>query len=284
MATYRGKDLIQQMNAVVVSPGCLAIWGLGQMGVALKGSNQKIVYIDPILSDVVTQKIPEMAGVMDRAFPPPLKPEEVNNADFVFCTHEHLDHTDPLTLGPLAKASPRARFVISGWAQALLDEAEIAADRRLIPLPGKALELDGLQVRSIPAAHYQVELDPLKGSRWMSLLVSWGDAAFFHSGDTLIYPGYLDAIRQLPQADVGMVAANGRNAMREAQDILGNLLPVEAAWMADELGWDVLLGGHNDLFDYNALPAGDLFEAAQRQNAAQKVHVLRPGELYYYIR
>jgi L-ascorbate metabolism protein UlaG (beta-lactamase superfamily) len=254
------------------------------MGVVLKGSNHKIIYVDPILSDVVTQKIPEMVGLMERSFPPPINPEEVTNADYVFCTHEHLDHTDPLTLGPLSKASPNARFVISGWAQALLDEAGIAAERRMVPMPGQVLEMDGVSVRSVAAAHYQVETDPVKGHRWMSLLISWGDVTFFHSGDTLLYPGYIEAIRSLPRADLGLVASNGRNAMREAKDILGNLLPSEAIWMAGELGWDVLLGGHNDLFSYNTLPAGELFEAAQHQNSMQKVHVLRPGELYYYVR
>ncbi len=37
MTTYYGKDLIRQMNDLRVPPVCLAIWGLGQMGVALKG-------------------------------------------------------------------------------------------------------------------------------------------------------------------------------------------------------------------------------------------------------
>ena len=284
MSAHQGLDLIKQIDSVVVSPDCLAVWGLGQMGLVLKGSNQKIIYIDPVLSDVVTIKFPDQVGLMDRSFPPPLKPEEVNNADYVFCTHEHIDHTDPLTLGPLAKASPKAKFVISGWAQDLLDEAGISPERRMVPMPGKALELDGVKVWSVPAAHYKLEEDAERGYRWMSLLISWGDVTFFHSGDTLLYPGYIDAVRALPKADLGLIAANGRNAMREARDILGNLLPSEAVWMASELGWDVLLGGHNDLFTFNSLPAGELFAAAQAQAPGLKVHVLKPGEVYYYIR
>ena len=284
MTAHRGLDLIKQMNSVVVAPNSLAIWSLGQMGVVLKGSNQKIIYVDPILSDVVTIKFPDQVGLMDRAFPPPLQPEEVSNADYVFCTHEHLDHTDPLTLGPLAKASPQAKFVISGWAHDALDEAGISRERRVVPMPRQTLELGGITLRAIPAAHYKMEEDAERGYRWMSLLIDWGDVRFFHSGDTLLYPGYFEAVRALPKADIGLIAANGRNAMREAKDILGNMLPSEAVWMAAELGWDVLLGGHNDLFTYNTLPAGELFTAAHAQDSMMKVHVLKPGELYYYIR
>jgi L-ascorbate metabolism protein UlaG (beta-lactamase superfamily) len=284
MANRTGKDLIKQMDTWAVAPGCLAIWWLGQMGVALKGSNQKLIYVDPILTDVVTQKIPGTAGKFERAFDPPVKPEEITNADFVLCTHEHLDHTDPLTLGPLAKASPQARFVTSGWAGDLLDEAGIETGRRQFPKPDQALDLDGVKVWGIPAGHYEVENHPVKGYRWLSFLIDWGDVSFFHSGDTLLYPGYLEKIRSLPKADVALLAANGRDAAREAQDVLGNLLPSEAAWMAAELGWDVLLGGHNDLFVWNTLPPGELINAAYRQKPRQKVHLLQPGELYYYVR
>ena len=284
MATRYGKELIKQINHLVVGHGCLAIWGLGQMGVALKGSNQKIIYIDPILTDVVTRLIPGTSGRFDRAFEPPMLPEEITNADYVLCTHEHLDHTDPLTLGPLAQASPQARFVTSGWVSDLLDDAHIAVERRQITQPEQVIELESIRVWGLPAAHYQVESDPVKGYRWLSFLISWGDVTFFHGGDTLLYPGYIEMLRRLPGADIGLLAVNGRDAMREAQDVMGNMLPAEGAWMASELSWDVLLGGHNDLFTWNTLPAGSLADAARQQNPRQKVHLLQPGELYYYIR
>jgi L-ascorbate 6-phosphate lactonase len=115
MATYQNQTLIHQMNNLRVEPGCLAIWGLGQMGVAVKSSDQRIIYIDPILSDVVAIRYPELADQFSRAFPPPLVPADITNAAYVLCTHEHLDHTDPLTLAPLADAvrqhNPRQKFL-----------------------------------------------------------------------------------------------------------------------------------------------------------------------------
>lgn len=276
--------LINQIEGLNVRPGSLAVWGLGQMGVALKTSRQKVIYIDPVLTDVVTRKLPETAGRMDRAFPPPLLPEEIGRADYVLCTHEHFDHTDPYTLGPLAIASPQARFIATAWAENLLDEAGIAPERRIIPQPDQPVELDGLKVYIVPAGHYQVENDPQKGTRWMSLLLDFGDIRFFHTGDTILYPGYLEAIQKLPRAEIGMAAVNGRDTVREWSDAIGNLWPAEAAWLAGQAGWDVLLGGHNDLFAWNSIQPGDLLNAVHKVNPLQKVHFLKPGELYYYIR
>src|ERR1043165_7542025 len=114
MATYTGKDLIRQMNDLRVPAGCLAVWGMGQMGVALKGDDGGLVYIDLCLTDVVAERVTHQAHIFQRAFDAPVAPEDIPNAAYVLCSHEHLDHTDPQTLAPIGKASPNAKFVITG--------------------------------------------------------------------------------------------------------------------------------------------------------------------------
>ena len=277
-------ELIHQMNSLQVSPSCLAIWGLGQMGVALKGSDGRLIYIDPVLTNVVAEKIPAAANKFVRAFPAPINPSEITNASLVLCTHEHLDHTDPLTLGPLAKASPQAKVITTGWCDDLLDEAEIESERRIVPPAEQALDFEGIRITAIPVGHYQVEFDPRRGYRYFSFLVEWNGVVFYHSGDFVIDPGYLERMHAHPTADLALVAANGRDAYREANDCVGNLMPSEAVWLAQELGWDTILPGHNDLFAWNTISTGLLPDAIQRSHPRQRFHILQPGELYYYIR
>lgn len=281
MATRLGTDLIRQMNDLRVPPGCLAIWGLGQMGVALKGDDSGILYIDPCLSDVAALRFRPVEFV--RAFPPPLEPEQVTNARYVLLTHEHLDHTDPLTLGPLGSASPAAQFVTTPWAYAALDEANIPPERRIAARPDEPLTLGNIRVTVVPCAHYNVEHDE-RGYRWLSFHIEWNGVTFYHSGDTVIYPGYMDRLKALPRADVAMLAANGRDTYREQFDVVGNLMPIEAAWLSSELGWDLLIGGHNDLYAWNTVAAGALADELRRLNPRQKYHTLQPGELYLYVR
>jgi L-ascorbate metabolism protein UlaG (beta-lactamase superfamily) len=284
MAVYQDEALIDQMNKLVVNPGCLAVWGLGQMGVALKTEKQMMIYIDPILSNVVAETFPNSAADFQRAFPTPVRADLVTNADVVLCTHEHLDHADPLTLGPICVASPRAVFIAPRWADEQLDQAGVPAERRIVPAMDQYLSVDSVRVWVVPAAHYSVECDSARGCRWLSYLIDTGGIYFFHSGDTILYPGYLERISALPKADLGMVAVNGRDAIREAKGIVGNLLPEEAARMSAQLGWDVLLSGHNDLFEMNTIPASQIADALARVNPRQKFHALQPGELYYYVR
>jgi L-ascorbate metabolism protein UlaG (beta-lactamase superfamily) len=281
MTTCFGTDLIRQMNELHVPPGCLAIWGMGQMGVALKGDDSGIIYIDLCLSNITAERF--LADKFQRAFPPPVEPGQINNAAYVLCTHEHIDHTDPWTLGPLASASPQARFVISGWAHRHLDEVDIAPGRRIVPPADGSIQIGNARLHAIPAVHYELDHDE-RGYRWLGFLLEWNGVTFYHSGDTLIYPGFLDRMKVLPRADVAMVAANGRDAYREQFDVYGNLLPIEAAWLAKELGWDVLIGGHNDLFLWNTLPAGALADSLRQLHPRQKYHALQPGELYLYVR
>ena len=285
MTIYQGKNLIDQMNHLTVQTNCLAVWGLGQMGLAVKGSDGRIIYIDPVLTNVVAIKIPSVADKFTRAFPAPLKPEEVSNADYVFCSHEHLDHTDPLTLGPLAKASQQAKFITTGWAGSLLDESDIETNRRIIPKHGEPLDMDGLRVSVIPAAHDEMEFDPVKGFRFFSFQLEWGGVRLFHSGDTRVTAEYLTHLHALPAADIALVAANGRDEYRKSLDVLGNLQPAEVAWLAMEMGWDMVIGGHNDLFEWNTIGAGSLAEAVHKYHPRQKYRCqLQPGELFYYVK
>lgn len=283
MATHIGQSLIQQMNALEVPAGCVALWALGQMGFALKAGNE-IVYIDPCLSDVAAQRSTDLRSEFARAFPPPLEPSDITNAAYVLCSHEHIDHTDPLTLGPLAQASPKSVIVATGWSHELLDEAGIPAARRYIPQANTPFQLGSLKVTALPAAHYECEHDPARGYRWLSFLLEWNSVTVFHSGDTLATPMVVDQLRNGPRVDLGILAINGRDARRDAWGITGNLWPSEAVWLAADLGWDVLIEGHNDLYAWNTIPASLLGEEARRLASGLKQHSLKPGELYYYVR
>lgn len=280
----QGSALIAQMNALHVPAGSVALWWLGQMGVAVKGPDQQIIYIDPCLTDIINLKWPDPTRGPTRAIETPLQPDEVTNASLVLCSHEHIDHTDCFTLAGIAKASPRARVVATGWAQGELDEAGIAPERRIIPTVGRAIDAGVLKINAIPAAHYTREYDATKGERWLSLHLDWGSVTFFHGGDTILFDGYVESIKALPQIDFGVLASNGRDAMRDANDIVGNLYPSESAWLANELGWQTLIIGHNDLFAGNRLPAGEIYSQIERVAPQLAAHMLKPGELFLFSR
>src|SRR5215211_4895247 len=107
MSIPTSAALIAQIDGLKVSHGQLALWSLGQAGFVIKGG-ATIAYIDPYLSDPLTA-----AGGSARRFPVPLDPHAASHAQIVFATHEHSDHADIATLGPLMAASARATLVTS---------------------------------------------------------------------------------------------------------------------------------------------------------------------------
>jgi L-ascorbate 6-phosphate lactonase len=283
MTIHTGARLIEEMNSLKVEPGGLALWWLGQMGVALKGDSDTIVYIDPCLSEIGLSAEGFEPGIFERMFPPPVDPGQISNADWVLCSHEHFDHTDPLTVGPLAAASPEAQFVVTGWSLDIMKDADVALQRVTVAKAQAMLELkEGLQVIPVPAAHYHLEQDPDKGHRWLGFLLVWNGVRLYHAGDTIIYPGYLDIIKSLAPVDIAIIPTNGRDGIRDGANIVGNMWPKEALYVAELLQAQVLIPGHNDLYRGNRIPAALFLEEWERSGGRQRFRILQPGELFYY--
>jgi L-ascorbate metabolism protein UlaG (beta-lactamase superfamily) len=277
-----GAALVAQVESLAVPPGMLALWGLGQSGFILKGGGT-VAYLDPYLTDSVDEAGYAPRGSFPRQFPPPLAPSEAAHAQVVFCSHEHVDHTDPATLVPLARAAPGAVIVCSSWSRDLLVSAGIDAERMVVPRVGERRALAGLTFTAVPAAHYAVEAEAGRGHRWLGYLIDLNGVSLYHAGDTILHPELVDALRGR-RIDVACLPVNGRDFWREQRGMIGNLDGREAAELAATVGADVLIPMHNDMFALNHVSPAVLADFLDRHYPRQKYHWLQPGELYLYVK
>jgi L-ascorbate 6-phosphate lactonase len=98
--------MIEEIRNSRVNDRELAIFWLWQNSFILKTPKGTLIAIDPYFSHSVNVfEDPQTEYVHDL----PMSPEEVN-VDYVFCTHDHLDHTDPLTLPKIAETYPKTKF------------------------------------------------------------------------------------------------------------------------------------------------------------------------------
>jgi L-ascorbate 6-phosphate lactonase len=262
-------------------PGGLLIFALGQAGFALR-SDETLVLIDPWLST----QLEEEDETVTRAVAPALRPEEVEEVDVVCITHEHGDHLDPRALATIAAQVPDAIFLVPAPAVGLVEQAGVAHQRIHPAHDGVALEAAGARVTALRAAHeldpdafggYRFWRDERGDHRALSYLLELDDHGIFHAGDTIWWPGMEDALREL-DPDVAILPINGRDAMREAKDIWGNLTADEAAALAVAAGVPAAIPCHFDGVVGN-LGDPDAFVAAlHARGPGIRAHVLHPGE------
>lgn len=199
----------------------------------------------------------------------------------VFATHEHMDHADGATLGPLLAASPQATLVTSLQGCEIALKAGVSSDRVVVPRLGERVSHGALTYTAVPAAHYAYEVDSAGHSRWMGFLMECNGVTLYHAGDTILVPQLL-AVLADRRIDLALLPINGRDFFRERQEIVGNLWPREAVELAVAIEARVLIGMHNDLFDGNRVNPGLLFDELDRRAPWQRCHLLQPGELYLY--
>jgi L-ascorbate metabolism protein UlaG (beta-lactamase superfamily) len=281
MTTRTGRSLAQQINTLPVPPGSLALWALGQSGFVIKGGDT-VVYIDPYLSSAVDEAGYAPPGTFPRQFPPPLLPEDATNAQWVFCTHEHADHTDPKTLGPLAQASPQARFIGPANSREILRALGIPDGRIVVPPVDTPQTVGPLTFTAIPAAHYGLDRDAEGSFRWLSFIIQLNGVTLYHAGDTILYDGLVERLRK-HSIDIACLPVNGRDGWRERRGMIGNLDGREAAELAVAVNADVLIPMHNDMFAANHVTPAILADFLDRAYPRQRCHWLQPGELYFYV-
>jgi L-ascorbate 6-phosphate lactonase len=241
---------------------------LGQSGVILESEGERIV-IDPYLSESARLVNPRWSRVL----PIPMPPSALAGSLAVLCTHEHIDHLDPLTIAPLLEASPRTDLYASEAAIRSLSFVVDVARVHGLRGEGESLEIGPFTIRPVPAAHsvtYTLEQTDI-GHRWLGFVVETEGLRVFHAGDAVDYPGLAEAIGTV---DLACVPINGRG--REDRDIVGNFEPAEAADLCRRVNASHALAMHWDMFAENPGDPG-AFRAALAGSGVI-AHVLAPME------
>lgn len=251
----------------------------GQSGFALGFPSAKVL-IDPFLSPH-----PE------RLVPPFREPREVHGFDIIACTHEHIDHMDLDALPLIAQASPDTHIVVPEPCVAMVVDSGVADERVIGVRPEGPIDLCGLTFHAVRACHgvhpadaYGFGEDPATGAaRFLGYVIEGGEVTVYHSGDTIDYPGLAELLRDL-QVDLALLPINGRDAEREAADIVGNLDAAEAADLAARSAASVVVPMHYDMFAANPGFPEQLVAAVRQRHPGLAVVVPARGVGFTYTR
>lgn len=256
-------------EAPLPEQGVGLVW-LGQAGFIAR-TRTATALIDPFLSPYD-----------GREYESGLAPAAAEGIDVVMSTHEHIDHFDGPSAPALAAASPGAVFVVPTPIVDMVTESGVDATRVIGVQPGDPIDVAGLSIRAVPAMH-GVTMDDAYGFgeelsggmiRFLGYVIDASGVRLYHAGDTIHYDGMEATLRDL-DIDVAMLPINGRDPVREARGIVGNLSEREAVWLASEIGARVVVPMHYDLFARNRGYPEWLVESALRDHPG--THVLVPA-------
>jgi L-ascorbate metabolism protein UlaG (beta-lactamase superfamily) len=246
------------------------LFWLGQAGFVVDGAGCRAV-IDPYLSDSLAEKYAGTRFPHRRLMPVPVAPGLIRHVDAVLATHAHTDHLDGGTLPELLSANPDAVLVAPAASRDLaLARSGISPERFRGLDAGEGVDLTPeLVVSATRAAHETLERDQDGRHRFLGLALRLGGMTVFHSGDTVPFEGQVDELRAV-RAAVALLPVNGRDGVRRASGIPGNMSATDAVTLVRAAGVPAAVLHHFDLFAFNTVPR-DQVEAVAR--AASDLYV-----------
>ena len=272
----------QRILQTKLAKGQVALFYLGQVGFLVKW-NETYLLIDGYLSDYVDRNCCSEQVQWVRNYPAPIKAEELDFVDYVFCTHTHYDHADPDTLSTLAKVNSKAKYVVSA---ANVDAIFAYGIKKSDILGLKADVKTDLQqdvtVTAIPAAHEEFHVDENGDYKEVGFRISLGDVTLFHAGDGCPYDGLAE---RLLGCDVLMLPINGRDYFRTVIcDIIGCFDSREAVLLAKAVDAALLIPTHFDLYDCNGVNPAHFVDTLKSLDPTRRFHVFAPGERYVFAK
>ncbi len=243
------------------APGRLNLWWLGQSGFLLQYANAHLL-LDPYLSDSLTTKYAGTNKPHERITARVIAPERLDFIDGVTSTHNHTDHLDGETLGPLLAVNPKLAVIVPRANQNFAAERLRVAPARLTPIRvGEEVTVGPFTLSAVPAAHETLETDENGDHRFVGYVVKVGGFTLYHSGDTVLFDGMQDALP--PSVDIALLPINGRDP---ARGVAGNLSAAEAVSLAQSLSASLVIPCHFDLFAFNTVAPDEFIALAQAAN------------------
>ena len=242
------------------------LWWLGQSGFLVQWKGHHLL-LDPYLSDSLTKKYAATDKPHVRMTERVVDPARLDFIDVVTSSHNHTDHLDGETLGPLLKSNPRLAMVTP-------EENRNFVAKRLGIDPsfpvglrdGQSAIVGSFRLTAVPASHEEVSPE------FVGYVVEFGRWRIYHSGDTLLYDGMAERLKRFA-VDVALLPINGRAPERR---VAGNLNGPEVAKLAKALGARLVIPCHYEMFEFNTADPADFVRTAK--SIGQPYHVLRCGE------
>lgn len=141
--------------------GKVKIEWLGHSGFMIKGSDGKVIYVDPFSINKGLEK-----------------------ADLILITHSHYDHCSLEDINKIIK--PNSRIVITADCQSKIVRTEIPIKIKIVE-PGKEFDFWDIRVSAVPSYNINKSFHS-KDESWIGYVIKVDNVIIYHAGDTDVIP------------------------------------------------------------------------------------------------
>jgi L-ascorbate metabolism protein UlaG (beta-lactamase superfamily) len=270
----QGDQFLADVHQAAAESERLHLWWLGQSGFLVQWQGIHLL-LDPYLSDSLTKKYADTTKPHVRMTEIVVPPGRLDFIDVVTSSHNHTDHLDSETLGPLLAKNPELTILVPRANLSFAANRLGVSSKRLSPLQvGQMAKVGPYTLHAVPAAHEQAETDEEGFHKFIGLVIEAGPFTLYHSGDTMRYDGMAEWLRRW-RIDVALLPINGCDP---ARGVAGNLSGPEAVELAHDIGAGMVIPCHYDMFEFNTVTPDAFVEAAQL--TGQPCQVLKCGQRY----
>lgn len=217
------------------------LWWLGQMGLMIEAGSTKICidyYATPGEGRLVN---------------PPIPADELKGIDAFLGTHDHLDHIDHDAWKIWAKNNPKAKFLFPRLHKESVLKDGVTGENAVGLNDGETYRVGDFTIHVIAAAHEFLDKDPKTGLYpYLQYIIEGNGIRLHHAGDTVRYEGMLPKLQSFGKIDVMLLPINGRDGKRYRRNCIGNMTYQEAVDLAGEVGSELVIPGHYDMFADNS--------------------------------
>lgn len=247
---------MREIRKLIVKENSVGICWIGQGGFVFKTPREKVIFVDPYLSNIV-----EKHDGLRRLQEIPIEPRNAV-CNLVLCTHDHLDHTDPETLLGISEAC-EAKF--GGPSSSCRHMEKLGIDKnRLIQINrGETKIIEDIRISAVYAKHTEDSV---------GYVLNFNNISVYLTGDTE-YDVKLREIRSY-RPDVILICINGK---------WGNMNIEEAVKLTGEIQPKMVMSMHYGMFKENTANPQEFIQLLKKSNTASEGVVLDYGKPFLYV-
>ncbi|MCQ2602162.1 MAG: MBL fold metallo-hydrolase, partial [Treponema sp.] len=219
-------------------------------------------------------------GTSIRNYPPVMAAEDLN-ADYILCTHDHIDHLAVETVSKAA-ASSKTKFIVPEGCVEILAELGIPSDRITGIADQETKVFEKFSVKGISTAHPVHQKDSNGKDRNLAFAISIDDRQIVHLGDTYYTARLEKALKELNAIDIFIVPINGMDDEKAKAGIIGNLSIEEAADLCSKLDVANAVPSHFDMVKGNTADPIEFEKLMKEKCPEQKVWIPELDKVFQF--